>query len=313
MRFLLTGVGGPAGSALASQLSTRGHTVVGADVVPIENTALESCHLVPFAADDDYLPRLGELLRDHRIDVLIPSVSEELESVAVAKDTLGAHVVVGPPAAVAVAADKLTTMHCLEAAGVPIPWFGLPSEFADPAEAIAAAGGPIVTKPRRSRGGRGVHVLDLADATSAQGREHWSHLDDTVVLQRFAPGPEYAPVLFRSPGNPEVDLCVVLAKTALREGRVGNAVGVARVAVGDPQGAQVADVAARAVLAAGLTGPVDIDVRMLDDGSPVVLEINARFGANSAAAPELLGTMLDHVTSTAAATGSATASASVGA
>ena len=47
-----------------------------------------------------------------------------------------------------------------------------------------------------------------------------------------------------------------------------------------------------AVRALGLTGPVDVDVRRLVDGRPVVLEVNARFGANSAAAPELLDAVL---------------------
>jgi carbamoyl-phosphate synthase large subunit len=37
-----------------------------------------------------------------------------------------------------------------------------------------------------------------------------------------------------------------------------------------------------------LTGPVDVDIRRLADGTPVVLEVNARFGANSTYAPELL-------------------------
>jgi carbamoyl-phosphate synthase large subunit len=41
-----------------------------------------------------------------------------------------------------------------------------------------------------------------------------------------------------------------------------------------------------------LVGPVDIDVRRRADGRPVVLEVNARFGANSAWAPEVLDAVL---------------------
>ena len=47
-----------------------------------------------------------------------------------------------------------------------------------------------------------------------------------------------------------------------------------------------------AVEALDLTGPLDLDIRRDDSGTPVVLEINARFGANSAKAPELLGAAL---------------------
>jgi carbamoylphosphate synthase large subunit len=51
-----------------------------------------------------------------------------------------------------------------------------------------------------------------------------------------------------------------------------------------------------------LTGPVDLDVRRGVDGEPVVLEINARFGANSSHAPEVLDALLgEHLANLAAA------------
>ena len=41
-----------------------------------------------------------------------------------------------------------------------------------------------------------------------------------------------------------------------------------------------------------LQGPLDVDIRRRADGTPVVLEVNARFGANSAHAPEILTALL---------------------
>jgi carbamoylphosphate synthase large subunit len=50
----------------------------------------------------------------------------------------------------------------------------------------------------------------------------------------------------------------------------------------------VRDVAVNAARALELCGPLDVDVRLRRDGTPVVLEINARLGANALAAPEVL-------------------------
>ena len=61
------------------------------------------------------------------------------------------------------------------------------------------------------------------------------------------------------------------------------------------QSDEISGLALAAVEALGLTGPVDLDIRRMPDGTPVVLEINARFGANSAAAPELLSAVLASV------------------
>lgn len=56
--------------------------------------------------------------------------------------------------------------------------------------------------------------------------------------------------------------------------------------------ADVADIAARAIDALGVVGPADVDVRRDARGTPLVLEVNARFGANSEHAPELLRSTL---------------------
>ncbi|WP_347352930.1 ATP-grasp domain-containing protein [Intrasporangium sp.] len=300
MRVLLTGVGGPAGVSLARQLRRRGHWITGVDMREVPDAGVDLFRVVPAAAEPDYLPVLARLVRTCRIDVVIPTVSEELVRVARGHGGLGAQVVIGSTESVSTAADKYLTMRCLERHLVPVPWFGLPSGHRSPAAAVDAADGSIVVKPRRSRGGRGVQVIDPAAAELPETLAYWAGLDDRSIVQRFAPGLEYAPVLFRASDAGEPELCVVLEKTALREGRVGNAVAVRRPSATGARVEAVADVARRAVLAAGLTGPVDVDVRLDAAGAPLVLEVNARFGANSAAAPELLDAVLAHVTPTGA-------------
>ncbi len=281
-RVLVTGAGGPAGRSLVRQLVGRGHDVTAVDARPLPGV-LE----VPPAADPRLVDALRDLVRTGSIDLLVPTVSEELPvlAAAAAAGRLDpARVLVGTVRAVRLAHDKLLTAVSLHAAGVPVPEFAVPEDFRDAPEARRALGGSIVTKPRVSRGGRGVEVIDEAWTGS------WDAVPPGSVVQAFAPGTEYAPVVYRAPGAEEPEVVVVLEKTALAHGRTGNAVGVRRVRADD-----VADVARRAVAALGLTGPVDMDVRRDVAGRPVVLEVNARFGANSAAVPELVDAALADV------------------
>ncbi len=88
--------------------------------------------------------------------------------------------------------------------------------------------------------------------------------------------------------RPRHDAVVVLAKVALAQGMIGNATVVRRA---DDE-VDIAHVGLAAARALGLTGPVDIDIRRRGDGTPVVLEINARFGAHNAQAPEVLDALL---------------------
>jgi carbamoylphosphate synthase large subunit len=80
---------------------------------------------------------------------------------------------------------------------------------------------------------------------------------------------------------------VVLEKTELKDGLVGNALTVERV-----DDREVAELAAAAVRALSLEGPIDVDVRRGGDGRPFILEINARVGANVRAAEEILIAMI---------------------
>lgn len=292
---LVSGAGGPAGSSLGQQLAgrlVRGEETVsvGVDLTALDGTAFSRTAAVARADDPAYAPTMRSIVEQVRPDLVIPTVQDELPQVSVLRDVLaaaaapGASVVVAGALASALAADKLLTMWTLAAAGVPVPAHAAASELDDTAAAVAWAGGPVVVKPRVSRGGRGVTVVENPSDLD------WSDAGAGWIVQCFIDGPEYAPQVYRSPltGRSTV---VVLEKTLLKEGRVGNAVGAIRAP--DGQAAEVAAVAVAAVEALDLVGPVDMDVRLDSTGSPYVLEVNGRFGALSAHAPELLDLVLD--------------------
>ncbi|MFC8597489.1 ATP-grasp domain-containing protein [Isoptericola sp. NPDC057191] len=288
--ILVTGASGPAGRTLGAQLAARHDAgrrhVVGVDLAPSPVAGYAAVESVPAAADPAYDAATLELLARHRPRLVVPTVSDELPRLAVLARAagLGDAVVLSPPGPAAVAGDKLLTMWALAREGVAVPRHAPADEVASAAEALAWDDAPVVVKPRVSRGGRGVQVVEHPDDPV------WAGLDASWVVQAFAPGTEYSPQVYRSPADGRC-VVVVLEKTGRKEGRVGNATTVERL----PEGAvpDVEDLARRTAEALDLVGPLDMDVRRLADGTPVVLEVNARFGAVSAGAPELLDAVLD--------------------
>jgi carbamoyl-phosphate synthase large subunit len=276
---LVTGVGGPAGKAAAEWLAGHGVRVVGTDMREVPSPAAVF-HLVPAALDPSYPDALLALVAREGATLLVPTVSEELPLVAHLRPRLlaaGCALAMGAPRGVEIAGDKLRTAVTLAARGVAVPRT-LPGD-ADRAEVVAALGGPVLVKPRVGRGGRGVRVLRSAVEVLAAAVED-------AVFQEYAPGEEFDVNLFLAPGGAAA-AATVLRKTALRDGETGNAAGVERV-----EHPTVRDLAVRAAQALELCGPLDVDVRLRGDGAPVVLEINARLGANSLAAPEVLEALL---------------------
>lgn len=276
---IVTGVGGPAGRAAATWFSGRGLQVVSTDLREVAG-APGAFRVVPAASDPAYREATLALVREERAGLLVPTVSEELPIVARLRPPLaaaGCAVAMGSPAGVDVAHDKLRTAEVLAARGVPVP-VTRPAA-ADRAGLAAALGLPVLSKPRVGRGGRGVRVLATpAEIAAAPGED--------VVWQEFAPGDEYDVNLFVE-ADGAVAAAVVLRKTALREGATGNAAGVERV-----DHPAVREVAIRAARSLELAGPIDVDVRLRGDGTPLVLELNARLGANALSAPEVLEALL---------------------
>jgi carbamoylphosphate synthase large subunit len=274
-KILVTGVGGPAGQNVTRLLLEREFAVVGTDMRHVPALDI-TFHRVPAANDPSFLDELSRLAAQEKVDLVIPTVTEELPIVAESwskRSEIPA--MIGPHQAVFTANDKYLTADWLANWNVSVPRYRLPSQVKSPDEIAHAIGWPCLSKPRVGRGGRGVMVWEEKDWPSIAA------LDDRFILQEFMSGADYAPnVLIGRDGKAVV---IVIEKTKLKEGIVGNAAEVQRAAAPD-----VAELAVAAAKAMSFVGPLDIDVRRRADGKPAVLEINARFGANIANASEIL-------------------------
>lgn len=270
--ILVTGAGGPAGRSAVDQLTRRGLRVIATDIRQLPSSAARFV-IGPRADSPSYLPFLQEMSERHELDLLIPTVQEELPALAVASTVLDCAVTIGASTAVALCHDKLLTMRYLARHGVPVPVTDVATR--------APSGLPVVIKPRVSRGSRGVSIIDRP------GR--MPDVDDGLILQELAPGPEYCPQVHRTADGSRTTV-VMLKKSSLREGHISHREQVTRLPLdAEPDVARLAVEVAEAL---DLHGPMDMDVRRSRYGAPLVLEVNARLGAHSHHAPEILDGVL---------------------
>jgi carbamoylphosphate synthase large subunit len=273
----VTGVGGPAGCAVAHYLRRSGILVVGTDMRPLE--ILHRFHLLPPAISNDYLNALDALLLRKRIQLLVPTVTEELPKISAHRETIrnnDCQIFVSPVAGVLTANDKWETVCALNAEGISVPrsYCGESKR-----ELLANISLPMLSKPRFGRGGRGVEIHTDCRSLPPQ-------LSGDLIFQEFLEGEEYDVNIFAEPGG-YAAVSVVLKKTLLKNGRVGNALTVERCNAPD-----IGALAEKAVQALRLEGPIDVDIRRNLAGDPFLLEINARVGANVLAAEEVLDAMV---------------------
>ncbi len=288
--ILVTGIGSAAGRSIATQLADRGLPVLGADSCQVPGIAGAEAAVLPPSSDPDWVPALRRLVDARNLNMVIPTLSEELPHLAAARAAFsdGVRLIVSEPGPVALANDRLLTAWALQAEGVAVPRFGVPSDFAAAPASLAAMGGPVVLKARVARGGDGAVVLP------GTGAVDWAHQPEGRLVQEFIPGAGYVALVFGTRTPNATAPYVVVVDQPLRTGpgsgtEAGAAVG-RRVAAG--AAADVAPLALDAVHALGLTGPVEVDIRRRADGTPVVLGVRARFGNSSTAAPELLDAVL---------------------
>jgi carbamoyl-phosphate synthase large subunit len=280
-KVLVTGVGGPAGRAATRFLREKGIHVLGTDIQRAD-TVVDSFHLVPRGDDPGFNDAILDLIVHERPALVIPTVSEELSKMSSIRNrirALGVHVFISEPAVVDLANDKLKTVMMLRALGIPVPRTVSVLEASAATCAGNHLGYPFLAKPRVGRGGRGVVVYQQPSDAMLEQRTD-------VVFQEFMPGEECDINLFAYPAG-HVKAMVILQKTRMRQGIVGNALSVQRVIRRD-----MAELGIRATRALGLEGPIDMDVRRDCDGVARILEINARVGANVSAAIEIMESLL---------------------
>ena len=121
---------------------------------------------------------------------------------------------------------------------------------------------PVIVKPRRGAGSRGVGIVASRDELTARG------FDPALIIQAFLPGQEYS-VDVIADGEGHVVAAVPRTRT-----RVDSGVSIAGRTIHDPE---LETVASDVAVAIGLVGVANVQLRRDVQGRPALLEVNPRF------------------------------------
>ncbi|WP_231081699.1 ATP-grasp domain-containing protein [Jiella flava] len=249
--------------------------VIACDMRPERSAACQiadAWHAVPRCDAPDYVDTLLAIVKEFRIDLVVPTIDPELFALAARRDefaALGARVHVSAPEVVSVARDKHLTAAVLAAGGIPVP---LTRQLGDADPRLCF---PMMMKPSGGSASRGLQVIHRAADIPRKTAE-------PMVLQQLLNGPEFTTNIF-------VDQQGVL-RSAVTHRRLSVRAG--EVEKGrtdrDPRFWNLAE----AIVAAlpGARGVLCFQTIDDEDAGLCVFEINARFGggyplAHEAGAP----------------------------
>ena len=256
-RVLVTGAGGPAGVAVIRSLLRRGDVEVyaadmdrwasGIYLVPAQRR-----RLVPAGRAEHFVDTVLAMCEADGIDVLYPTVDVELPRVAAQRERftdVGTRIASPELRTLETALDKLSLARaCAHVAYVPR------TELVGTPQALSGWQFPVIVKPRRGAGSRGVRVVTSATELDAV------HDDEDLLVQELLPGEEYSVDVLA-----DLDGHVVAAVPRARL-RVDSGVAVAGVTVHDER-----------LVAIGLTTVANVQLKLTADGTPGLLEVNPRF------------------------------------
>ncbi len=266
LTLLRTAAGSPPSVTQYRAFRELGCRIVAADCEPrsVGFAFADAAHVVPRVGAPGYLDHMVDLCRRERVDLFLPALDEELVLCARHRERfreVGTRILVSSVAALEACTDKLVTYQRFRELGVPTP-ATLPSEAYRPGD---LEGWPLVLKPRRGRGGQGVHLLrDAEEAAFLAGRT------PDAVVQAFCPGEELTLDVLADPDS-EVRILAPRRRLAVDSGISSRGATCWREDLLEP--------VRRIVQGFGLAGPLNIQCFVAE--GPRFTEVNARIAGTA--------------------------------
>ncbi len=267
---LVTGAGGASGiGAIQSLTDKNDHQVIGVDMDPTAAGLYlaDAGSPIPPADDPTWAEKMAQIVEEFGVEVIIPTVDEELTVLQSLSQAVGEVPIVAPKQdVIEIARDKYRTMQELSKAGVPTPktWLGTDTDQ------IPNTAFPLIVKPRAGRGSRGVQRVETPTELA-------THLKTTTIdaerllCQECLSGPEYTTSVVGTNCN---RLLSVVPKEALKK-EGSTVLGATR------QMPAVDEICRQIFETLQPAGPLNVQQLLDEDGIPRVIEINPRFSSTS--------------------------------
>jgi carbamoyl-phosphate synthase large subunit len=273
LSVLVTGVGDTVGQALlkALRMSSIPCHVLGTDRDELSAglSWVDEGFILPHCTRADaYLSEMRRICAEEQVRLIFPGSEKELDLLALHANEMrantGAIIVGSSPQVLRVAMNKWETCRFLERKGLNFPRYARISLADEVERLVEACGFPLIAKPFRGTGARGLSRVTAwkeLDALRASGAE--------LVLQEYL-----------EPDEEEYSVEVY----TLKNGEQAGAISYQRqhMVAGDTYKARIAsnpivEAEAEAVVAAlGTSGPCNVQLRLTERG-PITFEINPRF------------------------------------
>ena len=271
---LVLAVGGNVGQGILKSLDydQRPLRVLGADIAPLQMGlyTVDQAFVSPWAYEEAFLPWLIDVCAQEHVDVVLSGAEPVLLAMARHQQELleatGAQCLCSPLPILEICDDKLMTCDWLDREGLPQPAY---ADMADPDAVhrlVAQVGFPLVAKPRRGGGARGLfHVHDSHDLDYIMGKSDYV-IQESVGTDET----EYTVGCMRGKDGTLAESC------CMRRDLLSGTTFRAEVGAFD----EVRQVAEAITVALKPVGPCNVQLRLTERG-PVCFEINARFSGTT--------------------------------
>lgn len=167
LRVCVTACGCAGGPGVIRALKRAGCRVIGTDMNPQASGRYfaDAFEVTPAGSAPDFIDRLLETCKIHRVDVLLPESSAEILAIArerSAFEQAGVIPLCAGPWGVEIAINKARCYAALKESVIPIPPYRVVQTWPDMVDAINLFGYPkerVVIKPLDGKGGRGIRII----------------------------------------------------------------------------------------------------------------------------------------------------------